>query len=217
MSLLDDIDHILARDPAARTRLEVTLTYPGFHAVLLYRLAHFLWATCEAKLLARIVSYFARMLTGIEIHPAAIIGKQLFIDHGHGVVIGETAIIGDRVTLYHDVTLGGTTTVQGKRHPTLEDDVVIGAGAHVLGPVTVGRGAHVGANAVVVRDVAANTTVVGVPARAVAGLSHDSFSAYGLSAEASDPAQQEFDALKKRFDELEKQLRNRREGDGSGI
>ena len=217
MSLLDDIDSILVRDPAARTRLEVALTYPGFHAVLLYRLAHFLWATCNAKLLARIISYFARMLTGIEIHPAATIGKQLFIDHGHGVIIGETAVIGDRVTLYHDVTLGGTTTVQGKRHPTLEDDVVIGAGAQVLGPVTVGSKAHVGANAVVVRDVAANSTVVGVPARAVVGLSHDSFSAYGLSAELNDPAQQELDALKKQFEELEKRFRNRREGDGSGI
>ncbi len=212
-----DIDHILARDPAARSRLEVALTYPGLHAVWLYRLAHFLWKDCHAKLLARMISYIARMLTGIEIHPAAMIGQQLFIDHGHGVVIGETAIIGDRVTLYHDVTLGGTSLAKTKRHPTLEDDVIIGAGAQVLGPVTIGKGAHVGANAVVVRDVAAGTTVVGIPARVVADAEQDSFSAYGLSSEYSDPAQQEFDALKRRFDALEKQVRERKEGDGSGI
>lgn len=216
MTILADIDHILTRDPAARTRLEVALTYPGLHALLCYRLAHFLWVHCNAKLLARIISYLARMLTGIEIHPAAVIGQQCFIDHGHGVVIGETAVIGDRVTLYHDVTLGGIALVTGKRHPTLADDVVIGAGAQVLGPITVGAGAHVGANAVVVHDVAPMTTVVGIPARVVAGETHDRFSAYGLSADLDDPAQEEFNALKRRFEELEKRLKAA-EGNGSGI
>jgi len=216
MQILDDIDHILVRDPAARSRLEVALCYPGFHALLLYRAAHLLWQA-EAKLLARIVSYLARMLTGIEIHPAAVIGKQFFIDHGHGVVIGETSIIGDRVTIYHDVTLGGTTLEHIKRHPTLEDDVVIGAGAQVLGPVMIGRGAHIGANAVVVRDVAAGTTVVGIPAREVIGESHDSFSAYGLSDNLTDPAELELQALKLRFEELERRVRNAKEGEGSGI
>lgn len=217
MPLFDDIDHILARDPAARTRLEVVLTYPGFHAILLYRLAHFLWVGCHAKLLARVISYLARSLTGIEIHPAAVIGKQCFIDHGQGVVIGETSVIGDRVTLYHDVTLGGTSLLKTKRHPTLEDDVVIGAGAQVLGPITIGKGAHVGANAVVVKDVAPGTSVVGIPAREIVGAAHDSFSAYGLSQGLNDPAEQEFNTLKARFDALEKLLRERKEGDGSGI
>lgn len=217
MTILNDIDHILARDPAARSRLEVALTYPGLHAVLIHRLSHYLWTRCRAKLLARILAYIARLFTGIEIHPAAVIGKKFFIDHGHGVVIGETAVIGDRVTLYHDVTLGGTSLSQAKRHPTLEDDVVIGAGAQVLGPITIGRGAHVGANAVVVHDVRPGTTVVGIPAREVAGESHDSFSAYGLSAALSDPTQQEFDSLKRRFDELEKRLKAAKEGSGSGI
>lgn len=217
MHFIRNIDDILARDPAARTRLEVALTYPGFHAVLLYRLAHFLWVRCNTKLLGRLVSMIARMLTGIEIHPGARIGEQFFIDHGAGVVIGETAVIGDRVTMYHDVTLGGTSLAKEKRHPTLEDDVIVGAGARVLGPITIGRGAHVGANAVVVRDVPAGATVIGIPAREVFGSAPDSFAAYGLSTEFTDPAQQEFDALKRRFDELERRVRERTEGDGSGI
>lgn len=214
--LNDELKHILARDPAARTRLEVALCYPGFHAVLAYRAAHYLWGR-GFKLGARFLAQLARFFTGIEIHPAARIGDFLFIDHGMGTVIGETAIIGNRVTLYHDVTLGGTALQKVKRHPTLEDDVVIGAGAQVLGPVTIGRGARVGANAVVVRDVAADTTVVGIPAREVVGEVDHGFSAYGLSAELSDPAQQEFDTLKRRFEELERRVRNPKEEDGSGI
>lgn len=214
--LRDELNHILARDPAARTRLEVALCYPGLHAVLLHRLAHRCWRR-RWFLLARLIATFARVQTGIEIHPAATIGDFLFIDHGMGTVIGETTIIGNRVTLYHDVTLGGTSLAKTKRHPTLEDDVVIGAGAQVLGPVTIGRGARVGANAVVVRDVAADATVVGIPAREVMGEVDHGFSAYGLSAELSDPAQQEFDTLKRRFEELERRVRNSQEADGSGI
>lgn len=214
-SILDELHYITTRDPAARNRLEVALTYPGFHAVLLHRAAHFLWKK-QLKLLARLLAWFARLMTGIEIHPAAEIGEFFFIDHGHGVVIGETSKIGNRVTLYHDVTLGGTSLVKAKRHPTLEDDVVIGAGAQVLGPITVGKGAHIGANAVVVKEVPAGATMVGIPARAVAGETHEQFTAYGISSDGEDPLQQELDALKKHIEALEQRFK-RNEGDGSGI
>ena len=143
-----DMDAILARDPAARSRLEVALCYPGFHAVLLHRLAHAFWNK-GLKLVARVIQVFSRFLTGIEIHPAAKIGERFFIDHGMGVVIGETAEIGHDVTLYQGVTLGGTSLDQGKRHPTLEDGVIVGAGAKILGPFTVGKGARGGSNAVI--------------------------------------------------------------------
>src|SRR5690625_188582 len=155
-----EIESVMARDPAARSRLEVVLCYPGFQAVLLYRLAHACWKG-GFYLLGRMISQFARWATGIEIHPGAEIGKHLFIDHGMGVVIGETAIIGDNVTLYHGVTLGGVAPSvdsdsqrQQKRHPTLEDEVIVGSGAQILGPITVGRLARIGANAVVTRPVA---------------------------------------------------------------
>lgn len=163
-SLGSELRYIVSRDPAARTRLEVALTYPGFHALAAHRAIHFLWR-CRLKLLARVLSAVMRLLTGIEIHPAAVIGAHCFIDHGQGVVIGETTIIGDRVTLYQGVTLGGMSLEKSKRHPTLGDDVVIGAGAIILGPVTVGNGARVGANAVLLTDVAAGEVMVGVPAR----------------------------------------------------
>ena len=160
--LREDVDAAIARDPAVRSRTEVVLAYSGMHAVWAYRLHHALWVRGH-RLTARLLSQAARAATGVEIHPGAIIGRRFFIDHGMGVVIGETAEIGDDVMLYHDVTLGGRSLNRTKRHPTLGDGVVVGAGARVLGPVVVGAGAQIGANAVVVRDVPAGAVVVGVP------------------------------------------------------
>ena len=160
----EDIAIVFERDPAARTHWEVLTTYPGVHALLMHRLSHWLWKK-NFYWLARFNSHMGRWLTGIEIHPGATIGRRVFIDHGMGVVIGETAVIGDDCTLYHGVTLGGTSWNKGKRHPTLENGVVIGAGAKVLGPITIGAGAKIGSNAVVVKDVPANATAVGIPAR----------------------------------------------------
>lgn len=164
--LSEDINAVFERDPAARNPMEVLLTYPGIQAVALHRVAHSLWHN-EQKTVARGISYGARMLTGIEIHPAAKIGKRFFIDHGMGVVIGETAEIGDDVTLYQGVTLGGVSLDKGKRHPTVEDGVVVGAGAKVLGPFTVGKNAKIGSNAVVVKEVPDNATMVGSAARMI--------------------------------------------------
>ncbi|HYN53332.1 MAG TPA: serine O-acetyltransferase [Methylotenera sp.] len=160
----EDISIVFQRDPAARTHWEVLTTYPGVHALLMHRLSHWLWQQ-HFYWFARFNSHIGRWLTGIEIHPGATIGRRVFIDHGMGVVIGETAVIGDDCTLYHGVTLGGTSWNKGKRHPTLENGVVIGAGAKVLGPIIVGAGAKIGSNAVVVKDVPANATAVGIPAR----------------------------------------------------
>ena len=162
----EDINSVFDRDPAARTTFEVLLNYPGLHAIWVHRLSHRLWRA-NWKLLARILSTFSRWLTGVEIHPGATLGRRFFIDHGMGVVIGETAEIGNDVTLYHGVTLGGTSWNAGKRHPTLEDNVVIGAGAQVLGPITIGEGGKVGSNSVVVKDLPNNATAVGIPARIV--------------------------------------------------
>ena len=162
--LKEDIAIVFERDPAARTHWEILTTYPGVHALLMHRVAHCLWQK-RFFWLARFSSHMARWLTGIEIHPGASIGHRVFIDHGMGVVIGETAIIGDDCTLYHGVTLGGTSWNKGKRHPTLENGVVIGAGAKILGPITLGAGAKVGSNAVVVKDVPASATAIGIPAR----------------------------------------------------
>lgn len=159
----EDISIVFERDPAARTHWEILTTYPGVHALLIHRSSHWLWKH-RYFWLARFSSHIGRWLTGIEIHPGASIGRRVFIDHGMGVVIGETAVIGDDCTLYHGVTLGGTSWNKGKRHPTLEAGVVIGAGAKVLGPITVGAGAKIGSNAVVVKDVPANATAVGIPA-----------------------------------------------------
>jgi serine O-acetyltransferase len=160
--LREDVDAAVARDPAVRSRTEVVLGYPGLHAIWVYRLHHALWVRGR-RLPARLISQLARAVTGVEIHPGAQIGRRFFIDHGMGVVIGETAEIGDDVMIYHDVTLGGRSLRRTKRHPTIGDGVVIGAGARVLGPVLVGKGAQVGANAVVVRDVPDGAIVVGVP------------------------------------------------------
>ena len=161
-TIRDDISSIFERDPAARNIMEVLLCYPGLHAVWGYRLAHWLWIH-QLKLLGRWISQLIRSLTGIEIHPGATIGRRLFIDHGMGVVIGETAEIGDNVTLYHGVTLGGTSLAKEKRHPTIGECVVIGAGAKVLGAIAVGKNSRIGANAVVIKSVPANSVVVGVP------------------------------------------------------
>ncbi|MEQ1789495.1 MAG: serine O-acetyltransferase [Rickettsiales bacterium] len=192
-TIINDIDSVFGRDPAARTRFEVLLCYPGVHALILYRFSNFFWRK-RLKLIARFISSIARFLTGIEIHPAATIGARLFIDHGMGVVIGETASIGNDVTIYHDVTLGGTSLDSGLRHPQIGNGVIIGAGAQLLGPIKIGDNARIGSNAVVVKDVEAETTVVGVPARVVpeapapSSLKEKTFDAYGGAADAeSDP------------------------------
>jgi serine O-acetyltransferase len=165
-SLRDDLKSALVRDPAARSRLEIALLYPGLHAIWIHRVSHWLWAH-HAKLPARWLSQLARGLTGIEIHPGATIGQRVFIDHGMGVVIGETAEVGDDATLYHGVTLGGTSLEKGKRHPTIGERVTIGAGAKVLGNITIGTDSRIGANAVVVKSVPENSVVVGVPGQIV--------------------------------------------------
>lgn len=159
----EDLAAAARRDPAARGRLELLLCYPGLHAVWLHRVAHQMWHRPGLRLAARLLSQANRSLTGVEIHPGATIGRRLFIDHAMGVVIGETAEVGDDVMLYHGVTLGGRSMERAKRHPTLEDGVTVGAGARVLGPITVGKGAQIGANSVVVKDVPAGAIVVGVP------------------------------------------------------
>lgn len=163
--LAEDLDTAARRDPAARTRAELILAYPGLHATWAHRLAQRMWRRPGLRLAARLVSHVTRAATGVEIHPGARIGRRFFIDHGMGVVVGETAEIGDDVMLYHGVTLGGRSANRGKRHPTVEDGVTIGAGARVLGPVRIGAGAQIGANAVVVHDVPAGSVVVGIPGR----------------------------------------------------
>jgi len=164
--LKEDIASAFDRDPAARSTLEVVATYPGLHAIWMYRVAHWLWEH-RLRLPGRLLSHIARWLTGIEIHPGARIGRRFFIDHGMGVVIGETTEIGDDVTIYHGVTLGGTTWEKRKRHPTLENGVIIGAGAKVLGAITIGEQARIGANSVVLKDVPPHSTVVGIPGMVV--------------------------------------------------
>ncbi|MGH4119220.1 serine O-acetyltransferase EpsC [Clostridium sp.] len=164
----NEIKNILDKDPAANNWVEVILLYPSIHAIILYRIAHFLYKH-KIYFISRALSQIARFFTGIEIHPGATIGKRLFIDHGMGVVIGETTEIGDNVTLYQGVTLGGTGKDKGKRHPTIENDVVVGAGAKILGPISIGAGSKIGANAVVLKDVLARSTAVGIPAREIFG------------------------------------------------
>lgn len=212
----EDIASIFDRDPAARTTWEVLTCYPGLHALWAHRLSHALW-TVGLKWLARLNSNLARWFTGIEIHPGAKIGRRFFIDHGMGVVIGETAEIGDDVTIYHGVTLGGVSWNRGKRHPTLGDRVVVGAGAKILGPFTVGADARVGSNSVVVREVAPGATVVGIPARVVHDAGEPSpavaeiarkmgFDAYGLSKEMPDPVANAISVMFDHVQRLDEQL-----------
>lgn len=213
----DDIETIMAHDPAARSRLEVVLAYPGFHAIVFHRLAHAAWRR-GWHVLGRFVSHLGRFFTGIEIHPGATMGRRVFIDHGMGVVIGETAEVGDGVTLYQGVTLGGTSLEKGKRHPTLEEGVIVGAGAKILGPITIGAGARVGSNAVVLKDVPAGATVVGIPAREIgaARAKPTEFCAYGSTGDIPDPVARALDSvcadvssLRARIAELERQLEAR--------
>ena len=201
-----DLDAVLRYDPAARNKFEVILTYSGFHALVMYRFAHFMYLH-NYKLLARFVSQFAKFLTGIEIHPAAKIGSGVFIDHGEGVVIGETAEVGNNVVLYQGVTLGGTGKDRGKRHPTIEDGVMISAGAKVLGPFTVGKNAKIGAGSIVLKPVPANATVVGVPGRVVKlnGVRVDD-----LDQTLPDPVADELNKLNSRIDKLYEMLADKK-------
>jgi serine O-acetyltransferase len=206
--LKEEIAVVFERDPAARNTWEVITCYPGFHALLLHRLAHWLWER-GLKWLARLTSHMGRWLTGIEIHPGATIGRRFFIDHGMGVVIGETAEIADDCTLYHGVTLGGTSWNKGKRHPTLGEGVVVGAGAKILGPITVGAGAKVGSNAVVVKDVPPGSTAIGIPARIVdarEGAPAGRFSAYAVVKELNDPLAKAIHELIEHSVETDKRL-----------
>lgn len=208
--LREDVECVSQRDPAARSRLEVLTTYPGVHALLLHRIAHRLWIF-GLRYLARVVSYLARLFTNVDIHPGARIGRRFFIDHGACVVIGETSEIGDDVTLYHGVTLGGTTWNKGKRHPTLGDGVVVGAGAKILGAITLGNQVRVGANSVVVSDVPAARTVVGIPGRIVLRTEEaGADNIYGINLDhhlIPDPVGRAIACLMERIEVLEGKLR----------
>ncbi|MGI9337977.1 MAG: serine O-acetyltransferase [Gammaproteobacteria bacterium] len=210
-SLREEIAVYKERDPAARGTAEIVLCYPGLHAVWLHRLSHRLW-NWQWCLLARFFSHLARFLTGVEIHPGAVLGRRVFIDHGMGVVIGGTAEVGDDCSIYQGATLGGTTqTFKGKRHPTLACGVIIGAGAKVLGPVAIGENARIGSNAVVVKDVAADTTVVGVPARPIgktADAKAEAFPAYAVNHQTVSDCCEGIDqnALSRRLRQLEDKI-----------
>ena len=217
-TIKEEIQVVFERDPAARSVLETVLTCPGFQAILMHRYNHWLWKK-RLFLLARISAHVTRFLTGIELHPGATIGRRFFIDHGMGIVIGETAEIGDDCSLYHGVTLGGTTWQKGKRHPTLENNVVIGAGAKILGPVTIGAGARIGCNAVVVKNVPVGATVVGVPghvvikkdendktARREAMAKKIGFDAYAESKDMPDPIQNALDSILDHMHKMDEEL-----------
>ncbi len=204
----EDVSCVFQRDPAARSRFEVLTTYPGVHAILFHRLAHKLWHG-GWRYLARLLAFFSRMLTNIDIHPGATIGRRFFIDHGIGVVVGETAIIGDDVTLYHGVTLGGTSWNKGRRHPTLGNNVLVGAGAKVLGAITLGDNTRVGANSVVVKDVPANSTVIGIPGRIVRTRDKSPQNPYGIDLDhhlIPDPVGKAMQCMLERIVELERQV-----------
>ena len=212
-----EIQAVLDRDPATSSKFEAILCSSGLHAIMLHRWNHWLWRK-NFKLTARVFAQIARFLTGIEIHPAARIGKGFFIDHGMGVVIGETTEIGDNVTMYHDVTLGGTTVfspngkVLSKRHPTIGNNVIIGSGAQVLGPIKIGDNVKIGSNAIVTKDVEPNTTVVGIPAHHVAELNlgrkrkKQSFAAYGLVQNAQDPWEEKIKELHEEIEYLKSEV-----------
>jgi serine O-acetyltransferase len=211
--LREDVDCVFQRDPAARSRFEVITTYPGVHAVLMQRVANRLWRA-GLRFPGRFLSWLARLFTNIDIHPGATIGRRFFIDHGAGVVIGETAEIGDDVTLYHGVTLGGTTWNKGKRHPTLGDGVVIGAGAKILGAIVLGDQVRVGANSVVVKDVPAHRTVVGIPGKVVTRLDAVAGDKLGINLDhhlIPDPVGKAIACLMERIETLENRLRERGE------
>jgi serine O-acetyltransferase len=207
----EDIQCVFERDPAARSVWEVITCYPGFHALQMHRLSHAFWRM-GLRWFARFTSHIARFLTGVEIHPGATIGRRVFIDHGMGVVIGETAEIGDECTLYHGVTLGGVSWNKGKRHPTLGRGVVVGAGAKILGPFVVGDRAKIGSNSVVVKPVPAGATVVGIPARVVeeapghCDVARMAFDAYAVSADLDDPLSKVLLALGTRGDDIDGRL-----------
>jgi serine O-acetyltransferase len=206
--LREDLACVFQRDPAARSTLEVLTTYPGVHAVLTHRLSHRLWLA-GWRFPARLLSFLGRTLTNVDIHPGATIGRRFFIDHGACVVIGETAEVGDDVTLYHGVTLGGTSWNKGKRHPTLADGVVVGAGAKILGPITIGERVRVGANSVVVKDVPADRTVVGVPGRIVDTRAGSARPENGISLDHNllpDPVAKSIACLIERIESMEKEL-----------
>ena len=201
--LWSEVKTYKARDPALRSRLDVIFSYPGFHALVFHRIANKLWRN-NFFFWGRFVSHMGRVFSGIEIHPGAKIGRRLFIDHGMGVVIGETAEVGDDVTLYQGVTLGGTSLNKGKRHPTLEDGVIVGSGAQILGPFTVRKDARVGANAVVLSEVPQGVTVVGIPARIAKGKADNEqpFDAYGISGAMKDPIERRMESLLQEVERL---------------
>jgi len=212
----EDIASVFARDPAAKSLLEVIFVYPGFHAIVLHRVSHSLWQK-GIKFPARIIAHISRWITGIEIHPGAILGRRFFIDHGMGVVIGETTIIGDDCTLYHGVTLGGTSTSEGKRHPTLHDGVVVGAGAKILGPIEIGKDARIGSNSVVLKPVSSGATVVGIPGHVVSVRDNKvtdrkkiadkmGFDAYGTTADSPDPVAYAINHMLDHIQILDKQI-----------
>lgn len=225
----EDIACVFERDPAAQSVLEVITAYPGFHAILIHRVSHFLWQA-EFKWLARFIAHIGRWLTGIEIHPGAELGRRFFIDHGMGVVIGETAIIGDDCTLYHGVTLGGTTWNKGKRHPTLHNGVVVGAGAKILGPIEIGAGARVGSNSVVLKPVPAGATVVGIPGHIIdpntkkivlpldAIASKTEFDPYGTKADMPDPVAHAINSMLAHIHAMDQQIASmQKEMNNAGI
>lgn len=222
-TIKEEIQVVFERDPAARSVLETIFTCPGFQAILLHRVNYCLWRH-KFHLLARVAAHISRFLTGIEIHPGAQIGRYFFIDHGMGIVIGETSEIGDNVSIYHGVTLGGTTWQKGKRHPTLEDNVVVGAGAKILGPITIGADSRIGCNAVVVKDIPPGSTVVGVPghviinraatdkhARREAMAKKIGFTAYAASKDMPDPIQNALDSILDHMHRLEANLEQLKE------
>jgi serine O-acetyltransferase len=209
MRIIEDVRSVFKRDPAARNVFEILTCYSGVQAVIIYRFTNLLWRY-KLYWLARFISTFARWVTGIEIHPGAVIGRRFFIDHGMGVVIGETAEIGDDCMMYHGVTLGGTSWDKEKRHPTLMDGVVIGAGAKILGPITLGKNVRVGSNSVVVRSVEDNQTVVGIPGRIVTkkATDTDTFDSYAASSSdrSNDPTVQAVDSIIERLAEIDKKM-----------